>query len=462
VAIRRPAVAAAERSERGPQGWASLGRLARRLADFFRTEPGGVRLRTLTLTRWVAVVGQLFTLLLVHFSLDIRLPLAALLPAVALSAAINLALGVAYKATARVSEGSASLLLAFDILQLVYLLALTGGLQNPFAMLLLVPVAIAATTLGRGWTFALTALTLVGIGLLAVFPGTLPWRGTALVLPALYLVAAWAALSMATVLTAIYAWSVAEEARRRATALAATQLALARERAMSALGGQAAAAAHLLGSPLATINVIAKELVRELPAGSPMAADVEVLLAQARRCRDILQGLGRRGRLDEHDQFTRAPLSSLVETIAHEHERLGVLVAVRVERPDETAEPELVATPELRHSLANLIDNAIRFATHEVVVTIRPSRQGLELLIDDDGPGFPPEVLDWLGEPYLSTRRAEGGLGLGVFIAITLLARTGARLHVDNKIKGARVTVRWPPRAVERGIEEAAHERGTG
>jgi two-component system sensor histidine kinase RegB len=122
----------------------------------------------------------------------------------------------------------------------------------------------------------------------------------------------------------------------------------------------------------------------------------------------------------------------------------------------------LAATPELRHSLANLIDNAIRFATHEVVVTIRPSRQGLELLIDDDGPGFPPEVLDWLGEPYLSTRRAEGGLGLGVFIAITLLARTGARLHVDNKIKGARVTVRWPPRAVERGIEEAAHERGTG
>jgi two-component system sensor histidine kinase RegB len=458
VAIRRPAAAGVGRSE--DRAW--LAHAGRGLADLFRSEQGGVRLRPLTITRWVAIIGQLFTLLLVHFSLDIRLPLVALLPAVALSAAVNMALGLAFKATTRVSERSASLLLAFDILQLVYLLALTGGLQNPFAMLLLVPVAIAATTLGRGWTFALSSLTLVAIGLLATFPGTLPWRGAALALPALYLLAAWAALSMTTVLTAIYAWSVAEEARRRATALVATQLALAREREMSALGGQAAAAAHLLGSPLATINVIAKELVREVPAGSPMAGDLEVLLAQTRRCREILQGLGRGGPLDEHDPFTRAPLSSLIEAIAHEHERPGTIVTVRVERPDETTEPELVATPELRHSLANLIDNAIRFASHEVVVTIRPSRQGLELMIDDDGPGFPPEVLDWLGEPYLSTRRAEGGLGLGVFIAITLLARTGASLHVDNKIKGARVTVQWPPRAVERGIEEAAHERGGG
>lgn len=460
MAIRRPRLGAGEWSGWWLGGRDRLDRALRRLAEDLRGEQGGVRLRTLTLTRWVAVIGQLFTILLVHFSLDIALPLAALLPAVALSAAVNLALTVGYKATARLSEGRASVLFAFDVLQLAYLLALTGGLQNPFATLLLVPVAIGATTLGRAWIFGVTLLTLACIGLMALFPGRLPWRGAGLALPPLYLLAAWAALSMATVLTAIYAWSVAEAARRRATALAATQLALAREQEMSALGGQAAAAAHLLGSPLATINIIAKELVRELPAGSPMAADLEVLLAQARRCRDILQGLGRHGRPGEHDRYTRAPLSSLVEAIAQELSRPGILVRVAVERPDETDEPLLVATPELRHSLANLIDNAIRFATHEVTVTVRPSRQGLALAIDDDGPGFPPEVLDWLGEPYLSTRRSEGGLGLGVFIAITLLARTGASLHVDNKIKGARVTVRWPPRALEQAIEEAADERG--
>jgi two-component system sensor histidine kinase RegB len=434
--------------------------MLRRLVTDLRGEQGGVRLRTLTATRWVAVIGQLFTILLVHFSFDIRLPLSALLPAVALSAAINLGLTVGFKATTRLGDRSASLLIAFDVLQLVYLLALTGGLQNPFATLLLVPLAIAATTLGRGWTIALTFLTLTCIALTALFPGALPWRGSAPRLPPLYLLGAWAALTMAAVLTAIYAWSVAEEARRRAKALAATQMALAREQEMSALGGQAAAAAHLLGTPLATINIIAKELVRELPAGSPMADDLEVLLAQARRCREILQGLGERRRPGEHDQYTRAPLSSLVETIAQEHARPGIIVRVQVEAADDADEPELAATPELRHSLANLIDNAIRFAGHEVIVTVRPSRQGLELGIDDDGPGFPPEVLDWLGEPYLSTRRAEGGLGLGVFIAITLLARTGASLHVDNKVRGARVTVRWPPHALERAIVEAADERG--
>ena len=245
----------------------------------------------------------------------------------------------------------------------------------------------------------------------------------------------------------------------RATALAATQLALAREQEMSALGGQAAAAAHLLGTPLGTINIIAKELVRELPAGSPLAEEAEVLLAQARRCREILQSLSRRDADSGLEPFIQAPLSTLLEQLTAEFARTAVRTTVGVELVGGIGEPVLAPTPELRHSLANLIDNAIRFARSEVVVTVRPSPAGLELVIEDDGPGFPVEVLDWLGEPYLSTRHEEGGLGLGIFIAITLLARTGAKLHVDNKSQGARVTVSWPPRALERAIEEATHER---
>ncbi len=437
-------------------------RLGRGLSAFvgmLRSDQGRVRLHTLAVARWVAVIGQLFTVLLVHFSLDIELPLAALLPAILLSAVVNLVLALGFSAATRLGDTGASILFAYDTLQLSYLLAITGGVQNPFVVLLILPVAVAASMLGRNCTAAITGLTLLCIAVLALMPAELSWQIEALTLPPLYVVGAWAALSMTTVLTAAYAWSVAEETRRRATALSATQLALAREQQLSALGGQAAAAAHLLGSPLATINVVAKELVRELPEGSPLAEDAQVLLAQARRCREILQSLGRRGDDDGHARFIRAPLSTLLDSLGQAFARPEVTVGVRVDNIDGTEEPEVVPTPELRHSLANLIDNAIRFAERAVTITVRPSRSSLQLLIEDDGPGFPAEVLDWLGEPYLSTRGEEGGLGLGIFIAITLLARTGAKLHVENKMKGAKVMLSWPPRALEQALEEIADER---
>lgn len=453
-------------SRRAEAGTSALhilrGQLGRGFAAFvgmLRSDQGRVRLHTLAVARWVAVIGQLFTVLLVHFSLDIELPLPALLPAILLSALVNLVLALGFSAATRLGDTGASILFAYDTLQLSYLLALTGGVQNPFVVLLILPVAVAASMLGRNCTAAITVLTVACITALAALPAELTWRIDALTLPPLYLLGAWTALSMTTVLTAAYAWNVAEETRRRAAALSATQLALAREQQLSALGGQAAAAAHLLGSPLATINIVAKELVRELPEGSPLAEDAQLLLAQARRCREILQGLGRRDDDDGHASFTRAPLSTLLDSLGQEFARPEVEVSVRVDNVDSVEEPEVVPIPELRHSLANLIDNAIRFAERSVTITVRPSRSSLQLTIEDDGPGFPAEVLDWLGEPYLSTRREEGGLGLGIFIAITLLARTGAKLHVENKMKGAKVMLSWPPRALEQALEEIADER---
>jgi two-component system, sensor histidine kinase RegB len=454
--------------EHGPQPRASgSGReagqawLAGRLSDlggFASGAPGRVRLHTVSLTRWVAVIGQLFTILFVHFSLGISLPLMALLPAVALSALVNLALGLRLKATTRLPERSAAALFAFDILQLCYLVALTGGVQNPFATLVMVPIALAAATLDLRSTIGITVLALVCIAILALAGGPLPWRDGGLALPALYRVGGWAALSMATVLIAVFAWSVAEEARQRAEALTATQLALAREQQLSALGGQAAAVAHLLGTPLATINIIAKELVRELPDGSPLAEEAVELLAQAKRCRELLAGLGKRADEAEDQSFTRAPFSSMLEHIAAEFARPEVEVGVSVELADDTPEPHVALTPELRHSLANLIHNAIQFAATEVRIRLRPSRAELLLVIEDDGPGFPPEVLDWLGEPFLSTRREQGGLGLGIFIANTLLARTGAKVHFDNKEQGARVTLSWPTHYLKRAFGESEHD----
>ena len=377
----------------------------------------------------------------------------------ALTVAINLVLTLTFAGPTRLSERSAAVLFGYDIVQLCYLLALTGGLQNPFSILLLLPVALAAGTLGFGATLGLTALALLGTSLLALFPTDLPWRGGGMALPALYVLASWTALSTAMILISIFAWNSTEESRRYAEALAATQLALAREQQLSALGGQAAAAAHLLGSPLGTINVIARELVRELPRDSPLLEEAEELLGQTQRCREILQTLGRRPSADEHRPFTQAPLSTLLEGIADEFGRPGIAVDVAVEPTDDTAEPSLELAPEMRHALANLIDNAIQFAETEVLISVRPSRSGVELLIEDDGPGFAPEVLDWLGEPYISSRSGKGGLGLGVFIAITLLARAGASLHFENRAKGARVRITWPPQALESLIQETQHGR---
>lgn len=439
--------------------WEQVVRWAHELREFAGIgESGGgrIRLHTLSLIRWVAVIGQLLTLLFVNFSLGIQLPLLALLPAVGLSAAVNVGLGIGLKAATRLPERGVAFLFAFDILQLAYILLLTGGVQNPFAVLLLVPMALAAGTLDLRTTTAVTTLTLMAVGVLALAGGPLPWRAGGLSMPPLFRVGGWAALSIAVLLVAVFAWSVAEEARQRADALNAAQIALAREQQLSALGGQAAATAHLLGTPLSTINVIAKELVRELPKGNPLAEDAAELLAQAQRCRELLKSLGRAGENDskEHEPFTRAPLSGLLEQIAAEFARPEITVTVNLERTDEAREPMVVLNPEIRHSLANLIDNAIQFARRDVTLTLRPAKSDLTLTIEDDGPGFPPEVLDWLGEPYLSTRHEEGGLGLGVFIANTLLARTGAKVHFDNHRRGARVTIIWPAQVLSKAIGE--------
>jgi two-component system sensor histidine kinase RegB len=412
------------------------------------------RLRTLTLIRWVAIVGQAFTITFVHFSLEFALPIVPLLAAVGLSGLINVVLTLACAPTTRLTERSVALLLGYDIMQLAFLLGLTGGLQNPFSILLIVPVTLSATTLSLRTTVALCALVIGVTTLLGLFPTDLPWRGGEFRLPTLYIWASWIALVLGTALIAAYAWRVADEARRLSDALAATQMALAREQEMSALGGLAAAAAHDLGSPLATIAVTARELANNLPGDSPLAEDVAELVSQSRRCRDILRTLGQRPEREAHRPFTRVPLSGLLETIAESYARPGIHFEVR-RLGDDLAEPQLVPTPELKHAFANLIDNALKFARRRVSIVVRLDPEVVEVWIEDDGAGFSPEVLELLGEPYISTHPQRGGLGLGVFIAETLLARTGAALQFGNLRDGARVVIRWNRAALEEFASES-------
>jgi two-component system sensor histidine kinase RegB len=423
--------------------------------------PGRVRLRTLTLIRWIGVVGQAIAILVVHYGLGFRLPLGACLAVVGASALINLGVTVIMldrPASMRLEQREATGFLAYDIVQLALLLYLTGGLQNPFAVLLLAPVTVSATILGPRPTIALCALSMVAITLLTVLHEPLPWGGGGLELHPVYVLGIWTALGLAIVFCAIYAFRVAAEARRMSDALAATQLTLSRERQLSALGGLAAAAAHELGSPLGTILVAAREIAGDLPEDSPIRGDVDLLVSEALRCREILARLATRAEGEE--PFTRLPISAVVELAAQPHAREAIELVFEAKPLNgaTSTQPEIARSAEIQHGLGNLIQNAIQVARSEVRVATRWSDAEVEVRITDDGPGFPPGMLERLGEPYISGwRDGANHMGLGIFIAGALLGRTGGNVSFANRVGGgAEVAVRW-----NRAILEAPEQLDT-
>jgi len=428
----------------------------RPIADLARAHQGGgtdvtVSLRKLVLIRWIAVTGQAATVLAVRYGFGFDVKIEAALTAVAISAVLNIVATLSHRGSARLGDREASFYLAYDTLQLGVLLFLTGGLQNPFAILMLAPVTVSATILSRASVIWLSILTVAALSFLALVHMPLPARSDMILHPQpLYVLGLWTALVSSTVFIAGYTWSVAEEARRLRDAFAATQLALAREQRISALGGLAAAAAHQLGSPLATIAVVAKELVRDLPADSPYAEDAELLLSQSERCRTILAELARGGEGEEGGAFTRLPVSALVEAAGEPHGSPGVTVTYTAESGgddagDAVAEPLVAPSPEIMHGLGNLIQNAAQFARREVTVTTSWTEDTVAVDIVDDGPGFAPQVLARIGEPYISGRSGESQhMGLGIFIAKSLLERTGATLAFANAPHGgAEVVVEW-------------------
>jgi two-component system sensor histidine kinase RegB len=412
-----------------------------------------VRLDTLVRLRWVAVIGQTTAVLVVYYGLDFELPIWACLAVIALAAWLNIALRVRFRMTQRVEPDRAAWLLAFDIAELAILVFLTGGLQNPFSFLLLGPVLLSATALPPRMTVMLGGLAAACATVLVFYHYPLPWDpDEPLALPAIYTMGMWLSLLLALGFIGVHAWQLTEESRQLADALAATELVLAREQHLSQLDGLAAAAAHELGTPLSTITVIATELERAIEKGSPFADDVALLREQAQRCRQIL------GKLTELsssiEPFDRMPLSALLEEVVAPHRNFGVAINIAMS-PHNAAEPVGGRNPAILYGLGNLVENAVDFAREKVDVAADWSGDDVGVTITDDGPGFAPEIMDRIGEPYVtSTRRrrlnvggeAGGGLGLGFFIAKTLLERSGATLAFENRPapeRGAVVRVRW-------------------
>jgi len=405
---------------------------------------GRVRLQTLVVLRWIAIVGQLLALLFVHFGIGFHLPLVSCLLVVGVSALMNIALFLLYPSSKRLSERGAAGYLGFDLAQLAALLYLTGGVENPFALLILVPVTISATILSLRSTALLGLQAFVLIGVLALWHLPLPWDAGGLALPFTYKMGAFVALVLGMLFIAAYAWQVAEEARRMSDALAATQMALAREQQVSALGGLAAAAAHELGSPLGTIAVVAKELSREIEPDDPLAEDINLLLSQAQRCREILARISQKPEEQgDGEAFADLGIANLLTMAADPWRRAGVGFSVQLKGSGEA--PNLPRRPEIVQGLSNLFQNAMEFARSTVVAEVDWDAERIRVDILDDGPGMNVDILSALGEPYTTSRPEAGGMGLGVFISMNLLRRSGASVGFSNRRGGgAQVRVTWP------------------
>ena len=455
---------------------AKLRALVQPMADLITTPSAGprsLRLDTLVGLRWLALVGQTAAVLVVNLGLGFPLPLAACLGLIAVSALVNVSLRVRYTASHRLDATPALFILGYDVLQLSALLYLTGGLDNPFTILLLVPLIVSATTLPPRPTIILGVLVVAAASVLALVHLPLPWRpGEVIPFPFVYSAGVWLALASASVFTGVYTFRVADEARQLAKALTATELVLAREQHLSALDGLAAAAAHELGTPLATIALVAKELERELAPDTPHGEDIILLKTQVTRCRDILAKLA--SLPDEGDQHfvARQPLSHLIEEVVEPYRVFATEIDILPPR-GFGAEPVGTRNPAIVHGLANLVENAMDFAKSKVEIAREWDAERVRVTIRDDGPGFAPGIIARIGEPYLTTRsRAgagrsdsdSGGLGLGVFIAKTLLERTGARLELMNSeppASGAIVAITWPRHRMDGGSAPETIAAGT-
>lgn len=440
-----------------------------------------VRLRTLIALRWIAVSGQIIAFLVAWRAFGLEMDYWPAILAIGSWALANLIAMFVYPESKRLSETEATTTQLIDTAQLAFLLYLTGGLNNPFAVLLIVPVTISATALERRSTIILGVVAAALATLLCFVYRPLVIATGPLELPELYLLGYWVAILTALIFLAAYTRRVSDETFIMADALSATQMALAREQKLTDLGGVVAAAAHELGTPLATIKLVSSELAEELKDKPDLAEDVKLISQQADRCKEILQSMGRAGKDDPHMHV--APLATVVYDAAGPHlsRSKEIHFEIRAQGDIHEREPQIRRRPELIHGIRNLVQNAIDFAAAQVWVDVEWSNSQILVRITDDGPGYPPQFIRRIGDPFVSSRAAEKankarpeyeGMGLGLFIAKTLLERTGAILTFKNASDpflaaeerpekcGAVVEVIWP--ASEIVVSEKQARRSLG
>lgn len=401
-----------------------------------------IRLRTLILLRWIAIAGQVIAIFTAIQLYNLQLELGLCLFAIGVSVGGNLLAMYSFPETKRLSEFENMMMILFDLLQLSFLLFLTGGLHNPFSILLLAPVAVAANVLKLRSLLILGGTAIALVTILASYHLPLHTdQGFILRIPDIFVFGNWAAIVIALVFLSVYSRRVNSEMNAMGEAVVATQMALAREQKLTDLGGVVAAAAHELGTPLATIKLASSELMEELSDRPELCEDAELIREQADRCRDILQSMGRAGKDDLH--LHSAPFSEVIREAAEPHQDRGINIEMGSRSSDMSnlAQPLVGRRPEIIHGLRNMVQNAVDFAQSQVWVETIWSTEQVKVRIMDDGPGYPLHVIGRIGDPFMRDKRSENddpkrpayeGMGLGLFIAKTLLERTGAELSFSN------------------------------
>lgn len=408
-----------------------------------------VRLRTLIVLRWIAIAGQLTAIFLVPVLFDLSLNLTLCLLAVGVAIIANLLAVLIYPENKRLSETEVTSMMLFDMSQLSALLYLTGGLHNPFAMLLLVPVAIAATTLRSGPTIVVGSVAIMLATFVMIFNIPLHTStGFDMLMPSEFVFGFWVALVIGVIFLGAYARRVTSEMNSMAEALLATQMVLAREQKINDLSGVIAAAAHELGTPLATIKLASSELIEDLADTPELSADASLIREQADRCAEILHSMGRAGKDDL--LLRQAPLLALLKEAAEPHIDRGKEISFDTQE----RQPTVLRKPEIIHGLRTLIQNAVDFADSSVWIDSSWADGKISVQISDDGQGFPQHILGRIGDPFVRSRHPKPnqkerpeyqGMGLGLFIAKTLLERSGAVLTFSNdRDSGALVDITWP------------------
>ncbi len=418
------------------------------LSTLFRTKENlNLDKRTLTILRYIAIIGQFIAVNIVFFYLKLEFPIQSCLIVIFLGLLTNLFLQFKVKGN-QLKDTYASLFLLYDLFQLAILLYLTGGIFNPFSILLIIPTIVSSTFLSMGTTIILGFITSLILFILTHYymplPGLLSENFNA---PTFYKFGIFISILIGLIFLSYFGIRFAGETKKRSEALNKLQEVIAKEYELESLGGQAAAAAHSLGTPLATIAVVAKELKKEIGDNKEISKDLDLLISQTKRCSEILKKISKK-QIEEDNFLSTIKFEDLLQEIIDSFKETSSKQIELVVDNDQN-KIDIRRTPEMIYGLRNFIGNAVKFSKRKVLITLASNKKSIEIKINDDGPGIPDDIIEKIGEPYIKSRSEElksnSGLGLGSFLGKTLLERQGAKLTFrrNGELGGALIFLAW-------------------
>jgi two-component system sensor histidine kinase RegB len=413
-----------------------------------RINPQGLRitLETLINIRWIAIVGQFFTVSVVEYFLKFEFPYFGTLTLIFLSALVNVYLEINKSKFLTINNFYATLSIFYDLVQLILLLFMTGGLSNPFSILIIVPTTISVTYLSRGSSQFIVTCSIIFLTVIAFYHMPLPYPvNESLVLPKYYNIGLWLSLGIGIIFLGNYAYQLGRDNRVRSTALSRLEEELTKEKVVNSVGGMAAAAVHELATPLATISLVSKELQKQLKDNSNIKEDINLLIEQSERCSSILKDIAQRKQKDEF--IENISPKELINEIVFSLNNISNK-EINVENLNLNQRMKMTKKTEISYALRNFIENSIKFAKNKINIEIDQNKKRTAITISDDGDGFNKDIIANLGQPYLHSdniKKNKKGMGLGVFISKSLLERCLAQVTFRNNksLPGASVKIVW-------------------